>query len=124
MAGSKEPAKAHTACDMSKMTCAGGLEDAINWSAAATITEVRGITSGLDNKDHAGSSSRNGLSSAGNSKLADAYFWSTFATASERMLTRFRRGDMFVVGDIVQSERGEQMACARGRDEVFIPHPS
>ena len=73
-AGSKEPAKAHTACDMSKMVCAGGLADAINWSAAATIIEVRGMTSGLDNKDHAGSSSRNGPSSAGNSKLADAYF--------------------------------------------------
>ena len=71
---SKEPARPQTACDKSRMVCAGGLADAINWSAAATITEVRGITSGLDNKDHAGSSSRYGPSSAGNSKLADAYF--------------------------------------------------
>ena len=72
--GSKELAKAHTASDISEIVCAGGLADAINWSAAATIIEAMVVTSGLDNKDHAGSSSQNGLSSVGNSRLANAYF--------------------------------------------------
>ena len=72
--GRKEPEIPHTACDISRMVCTGDLADAINWSAAATITEARGVTSGLDNRAHPGSSARNGLSSAGNSKLAAVYF--------------------------------------------------
>ena len=108
---------------MSRTVLAGGLADAINWSAAATITEVRGITSGLDNKDHAGSSSRTGLSSVGNSRLADAYFCSTFVTASERMLTRFRRGDMFVGAAIgtAQSEGGSTRPKSGTGTEYLFP---
>lgn len=67
--GSTEPRKTQTACDVSGMFCAGGFAGVIDWSAVATVTEAKG----LDNEDHGGSSPRNGLSSAGNSKLAGVY---------------------------------------------------
>ena len=52
---------------------------------------------GLDNSRHAGFFSLNGLSRAGNSRPADAYFSSIRDTASERALTRCRRCYVFGV---------------------------
>ena len=52
---------------------------------------------GLDDSRRAGSFSPNGLSRAGNSRPADAYFSSIRDTASERALTRCRRCYVFGV---------------------------
>ena len=98
--------KVRTDCAISSVDSVGGLTDTINWSAAATITEARGATSWLDNSKHAGSFSLNSLSSVGNSRLADAYLSSIRVTASERMLTRRRRGEVFVETDIHTTQSG------------------
>jgi len=103
----KEKCKVRTDCAISAIHSAGGLTDAINWSAAATITEARGVTSWLDNSRHAGSFSLNSLSSVGNSRLVDAYLSSIRVTASERMLTRRRRGDTPVETGIHTGQSGE-----------------
>ena len=85
-----------TDCAMSTTACIGCLADTINWLTAATITEERGNTSGSDNSRSAGSFPRDGLSSVGNSRLTDAYFSSIRATASERMVTKCRKGGIVV----------------------------
>jgi len=98
--------KVRTDCAISSVDSPGCLTDAISWSAAATTTEARGATSWLDNSKHAGSFSLNSLSSVGNSRLADAYLSSIRVTASERMLTRCRRGDILVETGIHTAQSG------------------
>jgi len=119
-AGSEGKTRIRTDCAISRMACTGGLADAINWSAAATITEAKGTTSGSDSSKHAGSFSWNGLSTMGNSRLADAYFSSIRVTASERMFTKCRRGDIFVEVDIEGGGCDERCIRGAGTWWVFI----